>query len=599
MTAKPEVRLLTGAERQVAKEGQPQRRLAAIFFIDVVGYCSLMGQDEQTTHQRWMTMRTQVIVPIARTFGARFMKSTGDGLLIEFESGLEAVRFALDLQRKFAGSTDGFGNTLPVRMSVHLGDVMVESDDLYGDGVNIAARLLDFGDSGHIIVSSTVHDQVYQVGQYQAVDLGLLTLKNIDRRIRAFKIGHSELAQLQPAAPRQHQPSIAVLPFHWFGPDEKRLYSEGMVLDIVASLAGLKELFVISSPSSLSFSERNIASSTISKQLGARYLVMGKIVCEDDRIRISAELSDVDARSVLWTDRYEIPTSDLFRVQDAIAEKIAYSLLPHIRNSELQRALRKAPQSLESYDYLLQAVYRMYKLSDEDSKQAKHYLEKAIEQDPQYALAYAYLAKWYILHIGEGRSRDIQADSREALRLSSLALNYNESDPLALAVYGHTNSFLFADYDKALYAFDRAISACPSSAIAWGWSASTYCYLGDGPTAIARATHALALSPLDPFAYFYMSALTNAHYTNETYDDAIHWGRKTMIAAPRYVANLRLLIVSLVGAERMEEARAVAASLMKNNPDFRVDAFVKWYPLKDAERRALFADRLLAAGLPR
>jgi adenylate cyclase len=599
--AAPEIRLLTGRDPNslTLAKGQPQRRLAAIFFIDVVGYCRLMGQDEVTTHQSWMAMRTQVIVPAARESGARFMKSTGDGLLIEFESGLDAVKFALDLQRRLSEPVGDLKDVLPVRMSIHLGDVMVESDDIYGDGVNIAARLLDFGDSGHIIVSSTVHDQVYQVGQYEAVDLGLLTLKNIDRRIRAFKIGVGHLSALHPQPSHQHQPAIAVLPFRWFGPDDKRLYGEGMMLDIVASLAGLKELFVISSSSTLGFTESPLDLSAISKKLGARYLVLGKLVWETERIRIFAELSDVESRSVLWTDRYEIPSSDLFTVQDSIAEKIAYALLPHIRNSELQRALRKPPQSFESYDYLLQAIYRMYKLTAEDFKLAKQFLESAIELDSQYALAYAYLAKWYILHIGEGRSADIQADSHEALRLSRIALECNGSDPLALAVYGHTNSFLFADYGAALNAFDRAIASCPSSAIAWGWSASTYCYLGDGPTAIARATHALALSPLDPFAYFYMSALTNAHYTNGTFEDAIHWGRKTMTSAPGYTANLRLLIVSLVASGRMEEARAVASSLMQTNPSFRVEPFIKWYPIMGAERRAIFADRLIASGLPR
>ena len=202
-------------------------------------------------------------------------------------------------------------------------------------------------------------------------------------------------------------------------------------------------------------------------------------------------------------------------------------------------------------------------------------------------------------HIGEGLSLDILADSREALRLATLALECNASDPLALAVYGHVSSFLFADYDKALDAFDRAIAACPSSAIAWGWSASTYCYLGDGPTAIARATHARALSPLDPFAYFYMSALTNAHYTNQTFEEAVHWGRKTMISAPRYVANLRLLIASLSALGRIDEARSVASIMMEITPTFRVETFVNWYPIKGAERRALLAERLLAAGLPR
>jgi len=597
----PEIRLLSGRDQssQGLTSTQPQRRLAAIFFIDVVGYCRLMGQDELTTHQSWMTMRTQVITPAARESGSRFMKSTGDGLLIEFESGLDAVKFALDLQRKLADPVGDSKDFLPVRMSIHLGDVMVESDDIYGDGVNIAARLLEFGDSGHIVVSSTVHDQVYQVGQYEAVDLGLLTLKNIDRRIRAFKIGIGPLSTLQPQPKHQHQPTIAVLPFRWFGPEEKRLYGEGMMLDIVASLAGLKELFVISSSSTLGFTESPLDLTAVSKRLGARYLVLGKLVWEPERIRIVAELSDVESRSVLWTDRYEVSSSELFSIQDSIAEKIAYALLPHIRNFELQRALRKPPQSFESYDYLLQAIYRMYKLTEEDFRQAKLFLQRAIELDDQYALAYAYLAKWYILYIGEGRSSDIQVDSHEALRLSKLALECNPSDPLALAVYGHINSFLFADYDAALNAFDRAIASCHSSAVAWGWSASTYCYLGDGPTAIARATHALALSPLDPFAYFYMSALTNAHYTNGTFEDAVHWGRKTMTSAPRYVGNLRLLIVSLVASGRTEEARSVASSLMQINPDFRVERFVNWYPIRGGERRALFADRLLAAGLPR
>ena len=595
----PEIRVLSGRipSSPGVVQGQPLRRLAAIFFIDVVGYCHLMAQDERTTHQRWMAMRTDVIVPVSRTFGARFMKSTGDGLLIEFESGLDAMKYALDLQRTLSEPIDGMQDALPVRMAIHLGDVMVESDDIYGYGVNIAAQLLDFGGAGDIVVSSTVHDQVYQVGQYEAVDLGLLTLKNIDQRIRAFRIGSSYPPLPGPHLASRHQPTIAVLPFRWFGPDDKRLYGEGMMLDIVASLAGLRELFVISSSSTLGFFDGAADIQAVSKKLGARYLVMGKVICEDEKIRISAELSDVETRSVLWTDRYEIPHRDLFKAQDAIAEKIAYALLPHIRNSELQRALRKPPNSLEAYDYLLQAIYLMYKLTD--FTRAKSLLEKAIELDPQYALAYAYLAKWYILHIGEGLSLDILANSREALRLATLALECNASDPLALAVYGHVSSFLFADYDKALDAFDRAIAACPSSAIAWGWSASTYCYLGDGPTAIARATHARALSPLDPFAYFYMSALTNAHYTNQTFEEAVHWGRKTMISAPRYVANLRLLIASLSALGRIDEARSVASIMMEITPTFRVETFVNWYPIKGAERRALLAERLLAAGLPR
>jgi tetratricopeptide (TPR) repeat protein len=214
-------------------------------------------------------------------------------------------------------------------------------------------------------------------------------------------------------------------------------------------------------------------------------------------------------------------------------------------------------------------------------------------------MAYALMAKWYILHIGEGRSIDVRTDSERALEMASRALEHNPADPLGLAIYGHIKSFLFADYEGALDAFERAIASSPSSAIAWGLSSSTYCYLGDGQRAIARATHALSLSPLDPYSYFYMTALTNAHYTNGTFDDAIYWGRKTLATAPRFVANLRLLIASLSAAGKIEEARKVGAMLLKVVPNFKVEPFVQWYPIKGAERRALMAERLLMAGLPR
>jgi class 3 adenylate cyclase/TolB-like protein/Tfp pilus assembly protein PilF len=574
------------------------RRLAAIIFIDVVGYTSMMEYDEQATFTSWTAMRVDLFEPSARRHGARFLKGTGDGLLIEFESGVSALEFALRMQKRLASTESRKKRALPVRMSVHFGDVIVEKDDIYGDGVNIAARLLDFADAGQILISSTVHEQVQHVGKYDAVDLGFLALKNIGRRVRAFKIAGPDGAPTVIASPNRKQPGIAVLPFRTFGSDDKLHYGEGMMLDVVASLAGLKELFVISSASSQAFSDTKLSRAAIAKRLGVRYLVAGQLVQSAETFRISAELSDAETGAVLWTNRYDVAIPNIFCAQDDIAAKIAHSLLPHIHNSELQRALRKPPSSLESYDFLLQAVYRMYRLTEEDSRIAKTLLEEAIAHDPSYSLAYAYLAKWYILHIGEGRSKNIKQDANEALRLASLALEHNPSDPLALAVFGHINSFLFGAYEKALDAFDRALAACPSSAIAWCWSASTYCYLGDGPTAIARATHGMALSPLDPYSYFYMTTLTNAHYTNGTHDEAIMWGYKTMVSGPRFIANLRLLAASLVAAGRMEEAQSVGRRILELNPDFRVNDFVTWYPLKSTDRRQQLAERLLASGLP-
>jgi TolB-like protein/Tfp pilus assembly protein PilF len=561
-----------------------------------------MERDEQGTHNRWMSRRTVCIQPRALANKGRVVKSTGDGILLEFPSALHAVRFALEAQRELVAiaRTEDDATRMEVRIAVHLGDIMPEHDDIFGDDVNIAARLLDFADPNGIVVSATIHEQVHHSVEYQLVDLGFLMLKNIERRIRAFKIGPPEATLSAPAVSRGHLPSIAVVPFRTVGIEPiERYVSEGITHDLVAALAGLRELFVVSSTSTIAFAETSLDNATVCRRLGVRYLVAGCLTRAADTIRMLVELSDTDSRSVIWTDRYELRASQLFDVQNAVAAKIAYSLLPHVHNSELQRALRKPPQNMDAYDFLMQGMYRLYRLTDEDFTAARLLLEKAIEHDPNYATAYALMAKWYILQIGEGRSRDVSGDSEKALHMASKALEHNASDPLALTVFGHTKSFLFGDYNTALDAFDRAIASSPSSAIAWGLSSSTYCYLGDGPGAVARAAHALSLSPLDPYSFFYMSALTNAHYTNGTFDDAVYWGRKTMAAAPRFAANLRLLIPSLIALERLEEAREVGAAFMRLVPNFRVEEFCKWYPLKGAERRALLAERLIKAGLPR
>lgn len=278
--------------------------------------------------------------------------------------------------------------------------------------------------------------------------------------------------------------------------------------------------------------------------------------------------------------------------------KVVYALLPHIRSTELHRAVLKPPESLDAHDYLLRGIYSLYRLGEEDFETARQQLAKALEHDPTYALANAMMAKWYILQIGEGRSDDVMADSQAALRHATQALQENPSDPLALAVYGHTQSFLFARYDRAIEVFDLAISTSPNSEIAWGLSAPTYCYIGEGELAIERAEHALALSPLEPFAYFYRTALTLAHYFNGTYEESVFWGMKTMAAAPRFTANMRPLIASLSALGRMDEARAVAEELIKQDPDFSVSRFTEWYPLKEKSQRKVLAHRLLRAGLP-
>jgi class 3 adenylate cyclase/Tfp pilus assembly protein PilF len=581
-------------------KGQPTRRTAATVFIDVVGYSRLMGSDEAGTHQRWMSMRNDVIEPRVASNGGEVIKSTGDGLLLEFKNPVDAIGFALGTQYHLAASSSNRPDSIQLRMSANVGDIIVEQGDIYGDGVNIAARLQEFAGPGGVVISGAIHDQVKEKLRYQAAELGFLTLKNIERRIRAFKIAHHELKAPTISVAHALKPSVAVLPLRMLGLEAADAYlAQGIVHDIVASLAGISELFVVSSTSTLGFTDSAIDPAAICSRLGVRYLVTGTLTRQRELLRMRVELIDADTRSILWTHQYESSIAQLFDVQETIATSIAYALLPHIHISELKHSERKVPQSMNAYDLVLQGMYRLYRLGPADMLAARTLFERALEYDPQYAAAYALMAKWYILHIGEGHSTDFRTDSREALRLASRALEFEPSDPMALAIFGHINSFLFAAYDRAIDAFDRAIGGTPSSAIAWSLSASTYCYLGDGPRAVARASFGMSLSPLDPYAYFYQSALTNAHYTNGTFDEAVHWGTKVMAAAPQFVANLRLLAASLVAAGSIEQAREVGAALLHVDPAFSVEKFCSWYPIKQPDRRALFGHRLIEAGLPR
>jgi tetratricopeptide (TPR) repeat protein len=243
-------------------------------------------------------------------------------------------------------------------------------------------------------------------------------------------------------------------------------------------------------------------------------------------------------------------------------------------------------------------MHLLYRYDPAEMDAARTLLLQATERDAQYALPWALLAKWQIVRIGQGYSTDVDADVLAAARYASQALERDPADAVALAIFGHVQSFLFGNYQAALDAFDRALAACPNSAVAWILSSPTYAYLGDGPAAVKRAEYGLRLSPLDPHASFYQTALTLAHYTNGTYEAAIQWGRRTLAIGPRFTANMRFLIASLVAVSRGDEAREVARRMLEIEPRFRVDAFVARYPIKDPARKEKLRRELLAAGLP-
>jgi adenylate cyclase len=593
----------TGDPAVVRAGGIVSKRQAAIVAVDVVGYTRLMEADEAGTHALWKHVSTQLIEPGVGKRNGKIVKSTGDGFLIEFGNANDAVSWAIEIQDQ-VGELDQQSSSGPMRLriAVNVGDIIVEAHDIFGSDVNIAARLQEMAEPGGIVISAAVHKQTQSTLNYVSRDLGLLRLKNIDRPQRAFAIGNKAFAS--PATPaiarhEHYRPSIAVMPMRSLGGgSQDQYFAEGIVHDIAASLANLKELFVVSSNSTICFRDAMVEPSIIGRQLGVRYLVTGTLARAADRLQVRVELSNVESRTVIWTDRYEFPAADVFAVQDTIATKVANALLPHLRHTELQRALRKRPENLDAYDLLLQGTYRLYRLAEGDLQAAGHLLQQAIDRDPNYAAPYAMMAAWYAMVLGQGETPDPEAIKEGLLRYARLAIERNDSDPMALAIFGHCMSYVFARYEQAIEAFDRAIRVSPNSPIAWGLSSPTYAYLGQGQQAVERAEHALRLSPLDPYAYYYQTALTVAHYANQTFEEAVKWGYRTMAANPRFTANLKILAASLIALGRAPEANQITRVILEIEPSFRVGPYCSWYPIKDLEKKRLFAERLRLAGLP-
>lgn len=573
--------------------------LPAIVLIDLENAASPGVVNNQEQLRQWQMQQEEIILAAVVDENGEITRKTKNRTLVEFGNCYEALKFTLKVQELLTVSSQK--QTMPffASISTNVNKFSADEQSVFGDDLNITDQLLSYSDIGSVVMTSEFYDQVCDLIEFTTVDLGFLQLKNTIQRVRARKIVPRNVGRIKTKIKRGNLPSIAVLPFKVFGSDPKMEFlANGMVHEIVGLLASLREAFVISSGST--FQSANVEGDlkAVARKLGVRYILAGSIVPENELLNIRVELIDTDDLQVVWTGNIIEKLSSVFEVQHSIAMKTTYALLPHLRGAELQRIAQKVPGSLDSYDCVLKGMEHLYKLHAEDFKKADEYFSKAIELDPENAAAYAMKAKWNILYVGEGLSVDVRKHSEQALKMAKLALKYDPLNSFALSIYGHINSFLFKNYREAIEAFERAISASPNSAIAWGLSAPTYSYINEGAEAIKRVERAMALSPLEPYAYFYKSTLTAAHYNNGDYEDAIYWGKKTMATAPRFVANLRPLIASLSALGEIDEARVLSQKLLKIDPCFSVSKFCKWYPIKDVGQVALYAKHLSAAGVP-
>ena len=579
------------------------RRFAAFAFADVVGYTILMATEEARTHRRWMAVLDGLLRPVAAEHGGRIVKSTGDGVLAEFAAPRGAVAWALAVQQRLAQEdcAEPGAPSLALRFAIHAGEIPATPHDIDVQGVNIAARLQEHAPAGGVLLSAAVREAMDGALQRPARDLGWLTLKHLPEPERAFAIDPETPPARLPSPPDVSPlPSLAVLPLRNLGGDPQDDYfADGVVEDLVVSLGNLRELMVVARSSTLGWRGRDVDPREVSRALGVRYVVTGSVRRAGRDLRLQFELSDAQTGTRLWGDRAETSGGALFALQDHVVGRIVAGVAPHVRAAELQRALRKRPESFTAYDLTLRGLALIHDLQRERFTEARSCFERAIAHDPGFALPVAWAARWHSVNVGQGWSDDPRREMERAAELSARAIELDLQNGLALATHGHVRSFLFHDYDTALVFFDRALSAAPNNAFAWLLSSATLSYVGRTEEAVRHAEHGLRLSPFDQNLFSYYNLLGMAHYAHGNLPEALRWCRLSDAATPLFTSNLRIMIGALSAAGQVDEARAAAARLMALEPRFTLSGYLSTrMPFRDAAIRDRYMADLRAAGLP-
>lgn len=589
------------ARRQLAVVADhATRRLVVVAAFDVVGFSTIVEADEDNAIAAWRQLRRE-IEPLLAARGGRIFKALGDGLLVEFTGPVDAVRAALEVQAAVGRTTPKRGVRLELRCAIHMGEVTVEGSDLLGDGINVVSRLQEHAPVGAVLVSSAVMDLIGGRIEAPIEDLGMLRLKNILRSVHAYAVGTGKRPKSMPVIDsfERRRPSIAVLPFVDRTDDAANSYfSDGLVEDVVSGLSCLPELIVISRASTLRYRGKAQDPRRVGRDLGVRYMLSGSVRRAGNKVRLSAELADSESGTAIWSDRLAGEAEDIFELQDELSAKVVATIAPQVQEAELRRVLRKRPESFDAYDYVLRGLDLLYRFDDDQFAQALSMFERAIELDPNYATAYALSASWYSVRINQGKSTNHLADYDEAERLSRRALSLDQFNPRALSLCGHIRAFLFRDYDQAIALFDRALAANPSSAIAWLRSSPTFSYIGEAREARRRADIGLRLSPYDPHVFYSYAIIALASYAAGDYHDAAMWARRSAALNPHFTANLRFLAASLAAGGKLDEARKAGRDLLLVQPNFSAAQFAEGHAFRDPDKRQLFAEHLVRAGLP-
>jgi adenylate cyclase len=577
------------------------RRLAAIVSADVVGSSRLMEVDEAGTLSAISAILSEIIAPSTARHQGRVMKTTGDGAILEFSSAVEAVTCATEVQRAVSQRSAGEpeDKRILLRIGINLGDVMLAEDgELYGDGVNVAVRLQELADPGGICVSGKVFDELQGRLSLDFEDWGDQQLKNIAKPVRAYALeGDGTVALAPKPLPLPDKPSIAVLPFaNLSGEPEQDYFADGIVEDILTALGRLKWLFVSARNSTFTYKGRAVDPKRVGAELGVRYLLHGSVRKAGSRVRITGRLIEAESGTQIWADRYEGAIEDVFDLQDQITTSVAGAIEPRLRHAEIERARRKPPENLSSYDRFLQALSHFYEGTREGVERALSLLDRTIALDPGYIQPYALAAWCQVYHIAQGWSADPARDGARAVGRARSAIEAERDDPSVLWMAGVAIGYLAHDIDTALVLLDRSLGLNPSSASAYQMSGWIRCWAGREKEALAHFHCAIRLSPIDRTMITMQSGLGLALCMDAQYEDSIVWCRKAIVEQASWTASYRPLAASLAQLGRIEEAKLVAEQLRALEPDCSIAKIAALY--RRSEGASRYLEGLRKAGLP-
>ena len=578
-------------------EARTERRLAAILAADVAGYSRLMGGDEEGTLAALKIHRRELIDPKIAEHRGRIVKTTGDGVLVEFASAVDAVRCALEIQRAMAERNAAIPEKRRIEfsMGLNVGDIIIDEGDIYGDGVNIAARVETLAVAGAICLSDNAYQQIKGKLALDVSDMGEQQLKNIAQPVRVYGV-LLDVAPVQAGLALPDKPSIAVLPFtNMSGDPEQDYFADGMVEDIITGLSRIKWLFVIARNSTFAYKGRTIDVKQVGRDLGVRYVLEGSVRKAADRVRITGQLIDTATGAHVWAERYDRKSDDIFALQDEMTLSVVGAIEPTLRLAEVERAKRKRPDSLDAYDLVLRAIPDVYSRMPEGSKRGLVLLERALALDPNYALAHACAAECH--HTLFLRGGGHQEDRTAAVRHAQVAIAHGQDDALALGLAGFVIGMDGHDRAAAFAAFEAALAVSPSTALTYILGSVVLGFAGEAERAIEWGERGLRLSPLDPWRSSAFISFAFGHFHRGRYEEAAAAARKAVQSSPGFSICHLVLAASLAKLERIEEARAAAARVLELSPVFRYSWFLTSVNCEPTLAASL-SDALRVTGLP-